>query len=95
MKLKVGNKYLCKKEYVNVLNDTLLTTGKIYEIVGENPSLNEFWVKSNSIELPMSNNKEEGITRWFWDFFYTEKELRKLKLDTIGRKERNREFIKA
>lgn len=78
---KIGNKYLCKHKYINVSNERLLNNGDFYEFSEKNHISREIWVQSNSIRLPMS--LRQTSLRYVWDYFYTDKELRKLKLEKI------------
>ncbi len=78
---QVGNRYLCKEKYENVRNEVLLSEGEFYEILDYNHILNEIWVQSNYLRLPMSLRATS--LRYIWHFFYTDKELRKLKLKRL------------
>ena len=92
MKLKIGETLICKKEYiidVGTNTSTLLTNGKRYII--ENVNNNNIYVSCDAAfgGLKKLNPNRfttlHGVSK-ISDYFYTKKELRKLKLEKINGK---------
>lgn len=70
--MKIGDKLLCKKKYKQ------LQKNENYSIL----SINKIYVKINDFYFTM-NEKNASYENYLYDYFYTEKELRKKKLDSL------------
>jgi len=95
MKLKVGDKLLCKFDYFyddwaeGYFNENIFTVGKYYTVMEiVNHSVIDaciILIKDNT-GLPHPFKYEENSKDdmgYIWNYFYRDKELRKLKLDEL------------
>ena len=75
--MKVGDKLYCKKDYCN-----FFTYNKCY-VIG---SISEryFFMYDNDNELSAFNLHDESSVYYYKDWFYTEQEMRKLKLNKLN-----------
>ena len=80
MKLKIGNIVVCKKD---LDLHGIVSYDKNYKIV--DMGKRHITIRNNENLLFSFDTVEEGF--YFYDYFYTEKELRKKKLDEIHSKE--------
>lgn len=67
--MKIGDKLLCKKDYIN------MKKGNFYEIFEINENHINIINYTFAIKIYVHN--------FAWEYFYTEKELRKLKLESL------------
>lgn len=72
--MKVGDKLICKKTFSGHISNNWLKIGKVYEIVAEDKKDIDFHVQSDGPRMSYINNTE---------YFYTEKEIRLLKLKSL------------
>lgn len=88
--MKVGDKFLCKKDWISVMfnkEDRFLTKGDTYKVklmtVYDNYDMVLFTGDSGFGEWFTYDIKND---EWYlWDFFYTQKEIRKMKLKKINK----------
>ena len=88
--MKKGNKILCKKDYFVDRNSgfslykvKLFKCGDFYEVI----SFTENYIVVKTNADPISENHTffwySGDSKYIWDWFYTEKEIRKMKLNKL------------
>jgi len=85
MKLKVGDKLLCKKNSVwltRFYKDKYYTITHVMQQVRNESVYCIVWVTKNGDYFTTLENHTS--TPFLWEDFYTPKELRKLKLDKIS-----------
>ncbi len=74
--MKVGDKLICKKDIDSFKKDGEYTIGRIYDV-----NIKFFIIFSSRSSRWFSDNG--SFEMMIWDYFYTKKELRKLKLEKI------------
>jgi len=83
--MKIGDKILCKKDFLIQTIPYILRIGnnKYYEIK-KISSLSDITIKTDNGDIIFSTKIYSSASPYYlFDYFYTEKELRKLKLDNI------------
>ena len=80
-----GNKVYCKKELSGIHIGKVFTIGNTYVIVNGGNDI--IWIKDNvGVDFAFSLN--EVRSRNFYDYFYSEQEIRKMKLERIENESR-------
>ena len=84
--LKVSDKLLCKKDFIRY-SIVSITKGKYYTIRSIDSS------DDDDIGVQIKYNDKYSLSWWFsyniendwyiWDYFYTDKEIRKMKLNQL------------
>lgn len=80
MKLKKDDILICKREFTNIPGTRLLTVNQSYRVTSISKH-GDIWIKANTIELPLTYDEKRYC---IWDYFYTDQELRKLKLEKLN-----------
>lgn len=79
---KIGDKVYCKKDFLKMFKK-----GETYRIRNISDNYNEAFVSSfnEGYWFAMSANYQINFETFIGDYFYTNKELRNLKLQQIGK----------
>jgi hypothetical protein len=82
--MKVGDSYLCKKDF-NYKLISVLEVGKYYEVAWMDGNLLQVRYGDNWNDVCMFHQKEisYGIIS-FWEYFYTIREVRKQKMVVVS-----------
>ena len=101
MNLKVGNKYLCKKslnfnkepkEIKIGDQDSKILKYQYYKL--EKIGANHVMIYSDISYECLSITKNCNVTPWyFYDYFYTNQELRKIKLEKLKNYQKNTHMV--